>query len=341
MACWQRPNHQPVILHSALAVLRVDSRARRSTSRKSRSCDGGKQAPTVGSSFTSADVFTRSRPTVGRREHRQRFWEEVARGLSSEKSAVAAGVSPTDGARSLSQCGGMPTFQSSSFVGALPIVRRARRDCGSSAGPPAACARSARQLGRSPSTFTPQPCDAERMQHEVETRRVSSRSRPIDIADRTTSRRPKVAKLAANRDLEPTYAAGSTVDWPDRGSGTARPSPTPRAGSDVHGRRHNRRSAASWVQKIANRLRADFLQDQLSPVSDSPPRSHLPGALRSGRSSSTSGAVPGSPSDRDAATATSSHPRTGQNVRCSEMMISERPAEADFTRRCRGTGKAT
>ncbi len=33
------------------------------------------------------------RPPLGRREHRQRFWEEVARGLSSEESAVAAGVS--------------------------------------------------------------------------------------------------------------------------------------------------------------------------------------------------------------------------------------------------------
>ena len=50
------------------------------------------------------------RPTVGRREHRQRFWEEVARGLSSEKSAVAAGVSPAVGARWFRQCGGMPPF---------------------------------------------------------------------------------------------------------------------------------------------------------------------------------------------------------------------------------------
>ena len=61
------------------------------------------------------------RPPLGRREHRQRFWEEVARGLSSEESAVAAGVSPAVGARWFRQCGGMPPFQSSSSVGALPI----------------------------------------------------------------------------------------------------------------------------------------------------------------------------------------------------------------------------
>ena len=72
------------------------------------------------------------RPPLGRREHRQRFWEEVARGLSSEESAVAAGVSPAVGARWFRQCGGHATFQSSSSVGALPIVCRARRDCGSS-----------------------------------------------------------------------------------------------------------------------------------------------------------------------------------------------------------------
>ena len=72
------------------------------------------------------------RPPLGRREHRQRFWEEVARGLSSEESAVAAGVSPAVGARWFRQCGGMPPFSLRPLSGALPIVRRARRDCGSS-----------------------------------------------------------------------------------------------------------------------------------------------------------------------------------------------------------------
>jgi transposase, IS30 family len=33
------------------------------------------------------------RPPVGRREHRQRFWEAIARGVSSEEAAAAAGVS--------------------------------------------------------------------------------------------------------------------------------------------------------------------------------------------------------------------------------------------------------
>ena len=72
------------------------------------------------------------RPTVGRREHRQRFWEEVARGVSSAAAAVAAGVSPAVGARWFRQMWGHVTSQFPSLVEALPIVRRSRRDCGSS-----------------------------------------------------------------------------------------------------------------------------------------------------------------------------------------------------------------
>ena len=109
----------------------VNSRGRRNTSGKRRSCDGGKQAPTVGSSFASADGFTRSSP-VG------------APGASAEvlgrscSRAVERGVG--GGSRRVSRCWSAlvspmwwhATFQSSSSVGALPIVRRARRDCGSS-----------------------------------------------------------------------------------------------------------------------------------------------------------------------------------------------------------------
>ena len=39
------------------------------------------------------------RPPVGRREHRERFWEGIAGGLSSEDAGVAAGVSPVVGSR--------------------------------------------------------------------------------------------------------------------------------------------------------------------------------------------------------------------------------------------------
>ncbi|MGH2870456.1 MAG: IS30 family transposase, partial [Solirubrobacteraceae bacterium] len=48
------------------------------------------------------------RPPVARREHRQRFWAGIARGLSSEDAAAAAGVSPPVGSRWFRQSGGMP-----------------------------------------------------------------------------------------------------------------------------------------------------------------------------------------------------------------------------------------
>lgn len=46
-----------------------------------------------------APMRSPGRPPVGRREHRQRFWEGIARGLSSEDAGVAAGVSPAVGTR--------------------------------------------------------------------------------------------------------------------------------------------------------------------------------------------------------------------------------------------------
>src|SRR3954469_19883176 len=48
------------------------------------------------------------RPTVARREDRQRFWVLIAAGCSSEDAAVGAGVSPAVGARWFRRAGGMP-----------------------------------------------------------------------------------------------------------------------------------------------------------------------------------------------------------------------------------------
>lgn len=46
-------------------------------------------------------------PTVGRRELRQRFWEAIASGLSSEEAAVDLKVSPAVGVRWFREGGGM------------------------------------------------------------------------------------------------------------------------------------------------------------------------------------------------------------------------------------------
>src|SRR5215217_3820331 len=56
-----------------------------------------------------APMRSPGRPPVARREHRQRFWEAIARGLSSEDAAVSCGVSPAVGGRWFRQGGGMPS----------------------------------------------------------------------------------------------------------------------------------------------------------------------------------------------------------------------------------------
>ena len=48
------------------------------------------------------------RAPAGRREHRVRFWEAIARGASSEKAAVEAGVLPSIGVGWFRKGGGMP-----------------------------------------------------------------------------------------------------------------------------------------------------------------------------------------------------------------------------------------
>src|SRR5262245_66645432 len=57
------------------------------------------------------------RPGVARREHRQRFWAGIARGLSSEDAAVQAGVSPVVGTRWFRDSGGMPTMSQAPLSG--------------------------------------------------------------------------------------------------------------------------------------------------------------------------------------------------------------------------------
>jgi hypothetical protein len=68
------------------------------------------------------------RPSVARREERQRFWRAIARGVSSEEAAAAAGVSATVGVRWFRERGGMPSVTLLPTSGPLLVVQRAGRD---------------------------------------------------------------------------------------------------------------------------------------------------------------------------------------------------------------------
>ena len=70
------------------------------------------------------------RPPVGRREHRERFWEGIAGGLSSEDAGVAAGVSAAVGSRWFREYGGMAPFVFVSVSGRyLSFVERKGDRC--------------------------------------------------------------------------------------------------------------------------------------------------------------------------------------------------------------------
>jgi len=261
------------------------------------------------------------RPTAGRREHRQRFWEGIARGLSSEEAGVAAGVSPAVGTRWFRESGGMASSTLAPLSGRyLSFVEREEisllhaRGCG--------VREIARRIGRSPSTISRE------LRRNAATRGGSLEYRATTAqwhADRR-ARRPKVTKLAANDELRHYVEdrLGGMIAAPD---GTAVPGPKARWIGRRHGRRQDRRWAASWSpEQIANRLRVDFPDDESMRISHEAIyqalyvqgrgalRRELTTCLRTGRALR----VP--------------RVRTrgrGKNFVQPEIMISKRPAEAD------------
>ncbi|HEY5989256.1 MAG TPA: IS30 family transposase [Streptosporangiaceae bacterium] len=202
------------------------------------------------------------RPPVWRREHKRRFWEEIARGLASEEAGVAAGVSPAVGTRWFRESGGVApviAFPLSgrylSFAEREEIALHFAGGCG--------VRQIARRLGRSPSTIS----------RELR-RNAATRGGYLDYrattaqwhADRR-SRRPKIAKLAANdalRQYVQDRLAG-VIAAPD---GTTVPGPDVRWAGRRQGRRKDRRWASSWSpEQIANRIRIDFPDDESMRVS--------------------------------------------------------------------------
>ncbi len=159
------------------------------------------------------------RPPVGRREHRQRFWEEIARGLSSEKAAVAAGVSPAVGTRWFRECGGMsplklcpPSGRYLSFVEREEIAILRARGRG--------VREIARQLGRAPSTISRE------LRRNAATRggNLEYRATTAQWHAERRAKRPKPAKLAYERRTEAVCTGSPRRPDPDsRWYGRARP----------------------------------------------------------------------------------------------------------------------
>ena len=202
------------------------------------------------------------RPPAVRREHRQQFWKEIARGLSSEQAGALVGVSSAVATRWFRQGGGMPPISLApvsgrylSFAEREEIAVLHARRCG--------VREIARWIGRSPSTISRE------LRRNAATRGGGLEYRATTAqwhADRR-AKRPKMAKLSANDALR-SYVEerlGGRVSRPD---GEAVRGPEVRWIGRRHGRRKDRRWATSWSpEQIANRLRVDFPEDESMRVS--------------------------------------------------------------------------
>ena len=192
------------------------------------------------------------RPSVGRREERQRFWAAIARGVSSEDAAGEAGVSAAVGVRWFRESGGMPTVTQAPLSGRyLSLAEREEvailraRECG--------VREIARSLCRSPSTIS----------RELR-RNAATRGGALEYRATTAqwhadlrAKRPKAAKLATNSQLR-GYVQDRLAGSVERPDGTAVAGPEVRWKGRRHGRRADRRWAKAWSpEQISHRLEVD------------------------------------------------------------------------------------
>jgi IS30 family transposase len=261
------------------------------------------------------------RPSVGRRGERQRFWAAIARGVSTVDAARDAGVSEAVGVRWFREGGGMPTVTQAPLSGRyLSLAEREEvailraRGCG--------VREIARSVGRSPSTIS----------RELR-RNAATRSGALEYRATTAqwhadlrAKRPKTAKLAVNSQLR-GYVQERLAGAVERPDGIAVAGPEVRWGGRRHGRRADRRWGKAWSpEQIAHRLQVDFPDDQSMRISHEAIyqalyvqgrgalRRELTACLRTGRALRV-------PRARSRA--------RGQSFVTEEILISERPAEAE------------
>ncbi len=266
-------------------------------------------------------MWSPGRPSTFRREHRVRFWEAIARGLSTEDAAAEVGMSPAVGARWFREAGGMPSLELVpvsgrylSFAEREEIAILHEQDVG--------VHEIARRIGRDPSTVSRE------LRRNASTRSDQLMYRASTAqwhAERRASR-PKVAKLAAHdrlREYVQDRLSGAIV----RSDGELVPGPDVRFAGRRHGRREDRRWAKAWSpEQISNRLRIDFPHDETMRISHEAIyqalfiqgrgalKRELVACLRTGRALRV-------PRARTQG--------SGKKFVTPEVMISERPAEAD------------
>jgi IS30 family transposase len=265
------------------------------------------------------------RPPVARQAHRRRFWALIAEGYSSEDAAMEVGVSPPVGSRWFREAGGMaPSHLSASSKPpsgrSLRFAEREEIALWRAQGE--GVREIARRLGRAASTIS----------RELR-RNAATRSGGLEYRASTAqwhaeraARRPKRATLATNAALR-TYVQDRLAGLVTAPGGAGLAGPAVPWKGRRHGRRQARRWARAWSpQQIARRLRLDFPDDGAMRISHEAIyqalyvqgrgalKRELTACLRTGRALRV--------------------PRArargrGKSFVTSEILISERPAEAE------------
>ncbi len=260
------------------------------------------------------------RPPAGRREHRVRFWEAIARGASTVDASAGAGVLPSVGVRWFRKGGGMPSLTLAPVSGRY-LSFTEREEIAVLLARGSGVREIARALGRAPSTISRE------LQRNVAIRtgRPGYRASTAQTHTDRRARRPKRAKLAVNPELR-RYVQDRLAGEVQRPDGSV-------AGPLVgwRGRRQGPRKDRRWGQcwspaQIAGRLPVDFPDDESMRVSHEAIyqslyvqgrgalRRELTACLRTGRALRV-------PRNRTS--------RGNRSFVTDELLISERPAEVD------------
>ncbi len=202
------------------------------------------------------------RPTVAWRDDRVRFWAAVARGLKTEDAASEAGVSSPVAFRWFRHAGGVNPCLSSEVSGRF-LSFSEREDIAVLRAQGLGVREIARRLNRNPSTISREL----RRNASTRTWRLEYKPSIAQWHAERRARRPKVAKLVANERLR-EYVQ-------DRLSGVVR-CPSGRAvgpqGPKWNGKNKPHRGDRRWVQgwspeQIASRLRVEFPDDESMQIS--------------------------------------------------------------------------
>ncbi|MDQ6776563.1 MAG: IS30 family transposase [Actinomycetota bacterium] len=261
------------------------------------------------------------RPSVASRGDRVVFWLAIGDGMTTTQAAELAGVSEPVGVRWFRDGGGMPTVTLAPLSGRY-LSFAEREEIALLAAQGVGVREIARRIGRSPSTISRE------LRRNAATRhgKLEYRASVAQWKAELMARRPKPAKLAIDPRLR-EYVQERLSGHIRRPDGTPVPGPVTRPWNGRNKpRRQDRRWASAWSpEQISNRLRVEFPDDESMRISHEAIyqalyvqgrgalKRELVACLRTGRALR----VPRARTQR------------GKNFVTDEIMISERPAEAE------------